>query len=838
MILNKRLLTVLFALLFSIPGIAQEGEKQSLRKVLILLEQRFDVSFTYVDENIEGIFIPLPSKKIDLKESLYYLQQNTGLLFRQLNERYVTISKDEAGSLNICGVLTYSDTGEMVADATIQSGNELSISNEYGYFHLKEVSKDSIVHIRFIGYKTMDLSINEFLGKPCKKISLLPQFTTLQAISVSDFLTEGIDKKVDGSFVIRAETLGILPGLTEPDVLQTIQTLPGIQSINETISDINVRGGTNDQNLVLWDGIKMYHSGHFFGLISAYNPYLTEKVTLIKNGSSAAFGDGVSGTIDIRTDDRVAENFSAGAGINMINGDFFAKIPLSQKISLQISSRRSVADLVQTPAYKQYFERAFRNTDVTNYSNADTLVAKREKFYFYDTSLKVLYNITGNDKLRLSFLNVFNDIEYQENALINSVIETRNSELEQHNLASGISYSRLWSEKFRTSAQLYLSSYNLGAINFDLLNDQRLIQENKVLDTGLKLDARLSLTDNIDLFSGYQFFEAGVSNLEDINNPSFRRLTKKVLRNHAAFLEGNFTFHQTNMRLGVRNNYFPGFEKLIIEPRFSFNQNFLEYFSFEILAEMKNQTITQIIDLQSDFLGVEKRRWVLSNDDDIPIIRSKQVSAGVYYKRNNFLISAEAYYKFVQGIITSSQGFQNQFQFVRSSGNYEAIGADFLMSKKFDQFTTWFSYSNAESTFEFQQLIPPSFPNNLDIRHRVTFGFSYQTNNFELSTGLNWHSGKPVTEPVKMNEIINNKINYNDPNSSRLDDYMRIDFSAQYRFPLSHKVKGQLGASIWNILNKENIINQYFNLNDSNQLESVQQSSLGITPNIIFRVNF
>jgi hypothetical protein len=58
--------------------------------------------------------------------------------------------------------------------------------------------------------------------------------------------------------------------------------LYGVESTNESIANINVRGGTNDQNLMLWDNIKMYHSGHFFGLISAYNPNVTNKITVSK----------------------------------------------------------------------------------------------------------------------------------------------------------------------------------------------------------------------------------------------------------------------------------------------------------------------------------------------------------------------------------------------------------------------------------------------------------------------------------------------------------------------------------------------------------------------------
>ena len=313
--------------------------------------------FTYADHNVSGVSLSPPSETFDLAETLRYLHENTGLRFQQLTERFVTISKDPPESTNICGLLIYSDTGETVEGASIQCGEIFSVTNDNGYFYLNTLKTDTL-QIRFIGYRTMEIPVSEFLQHPCKKIKMQPEFTTLQSVFVSDFIAEGINKTVDGALFIHASTLGVLPGLTEPDVLQTIQTLPGIQSVNETISDINVRGGTNDQNLILWDGIRMYQSGHFFGLISAFNPYLTEKVTLVKNGSSANAGDGVSSTIDIRTDDQLSENFSATAGINMINADVLAKIPLSQKTSLHLSGRRSLADLLRTPTYEQYFIRA------------------------------------------------------------------------------------------------------------------------------------------------------------------------------------------------------------------------------------------------------------------------------------------------------------------------------------------------------------------------------------------------------------------------------------------------------------------------------------------------
>ncbi|MCK5368539.1 MAG: TonB-dependent receptor plug domain-containing protein, partial [Cyclobacteriaceae bacterium] len=573
--------------------------------------------------------------------------------------------------------------------------------------------------------------------------------------------------------------------------LQTIQALPGIQSINETVSDINVRGGTNDQNLVFWDGIKMYQSGHFFGLISAFNPYLIKDVVLIKNGTSSALSDGVSSTIDIRTDNQVSQTFSGGAGINMLNADLFLKIPVARNVSIQLSGRRSISDIVQTPTYEQYFNRIFRNTDVTNSTDpaADSLVGSDERFNFYDISAKLLYDITPKDKLRINFLKVFNTINYEENALIDNEPETKTSGLDQESLATGLYYSRSWSDKLLTTAQLYYSAYELGAINFDVLNDQRLIQENKVLDTGIKLDARLDLSSAFDLLTGYQFYEIGVSNLVDINNPVYRRLIKKVLRNHALFAEGNYSSvsGNTHLRIGLRANYFEKYNQLIIEPRLAFTQRFLNNFSVEILGEMKSQSTTQVIDLQNDFLGVEKRRWILANEEDIPIVKSKHISAGLRYQPGNLLISLEGYLKQVDGITSSSQGFQNQFQYIRSSGNYYVHGLDFLINQRFGFFNTWLSYSYADNTYDFPEFAPSVFPNNLDIRHTATFGSSYQINNFQVSVGINWRTGKPVTLPA---EISDGEIIYEKPNSSRLDDYLRVDLSAKYLFKISERVQG------------------------------------------------
>ncbi|MCR8668399.1 TonB-dependent receptor [Aestuariibaculum sp. M13] len=756
-------------------------EKQSLFSILKILEERYNISFSYADASIKEKAAPLPSKDLSLQDALDLLNIQTSLEFEILDSRFVAIKE-------------------------------------------RIVSEESSFKVQ-----------------------------RLDEIIVSKYLTNGIEKLNDGAITINTEAFGILPGLIEPDVLQTIQALPGIISTDETVSNINIRGGTHDQNLFLWDGIKMYQSGHFFGLISAFNPYTTEKINVYKNGSSARYGDGISSVIDMKLPNTIDNEFKAGLGFNLINADAFAKIPLSKKTEVQISSRRSLTDLIATPTYDQYFKRIFQDSDLTNTSSSNS-ISQNEKFYFYDVALKFLYNITEKDKIRFHFLNVNNFLNYDEQSTNNNRDEALNSSLRQENLAASVTYTRDWNERFSTTSQIYVSNYDLDAINFDIINNQRLIQENEVYDGSVKLDINYTPNYQFKIKGGYQFTEVGISNLEDVNNPYFRSYIKEVIRSHAAYAETQYLSNnaQTKLHFGGRLNYFPKFDKVLIEPRLSFSQRFLNNFRLEILGELKSQTTTQIIDLQNDFLGIEKRRWVLANNyteittkDNqtifpVPILKSKQISTGIHYNKNELLISLETYLKKIDGITTRSQGFQNQYQFVHALGSYDIKGLDVLINKQFgNTVSSWVSYSYSINDYTFDSLNNgQSFPNNTDIRHAISFAGTYTNHNFKFALGVNWHSGKPTTEPDITDSPDDDVITYASPNSSNLKDYLRTDCSATYAFNISDAAKATVGASIWNLLNHSNIINSYYTLDAANNVNKVENHSLGITPNVSFRVRF
>ncbi len=817
---------------------AQDLPRIPLRQSLQDLESRFNVSFTYADENIQGREVLSIPQGYSLEEALNSLQDQTGLIFKQLNDRFIAImASDRDKAVTRCGTVKDAQTGKLLEGILVVSGENFTVTDINGFFSLTLTDGDEI-NFQSVNYHGRSITIRD---EACPEVLLYPAVITLEEIVIRDLITLGMDLDVRGSFVIHTDRLGILPGLIEPDVLQSIQALPGIQSVTEKISDINIRGGTNDQNLVTWNGIKMFQTGHFFGLISAFNPYLTDEVTVIRNGTSAELGDGVSGSLLLQTDDEVSHTVSGAAGANMIYGDIWTKLPLGKDASIHLSGRRSFTDWFTSPTYEQYFDRVFSNTEIEEATrSASEAISSDESFYFYDVSGKLVWDPTASDRIRVSFLNINNKITYDEQAQVGNSVEVKTSSLEQRSQAGGISFRHQWNDSWTTELTGNISTYSLAAVNQDIINEQRLLQENEVLDVFGGVDVEWLFSANIRFKGGYQFRETGITNFDEINNPTFSRFVKEVIRTHAGFIEGAFNSpdNKTHVSVGLRMNYYDKLSEFLPEPRVTLSRKLAQFLTFELQGEMKSQVTTQVIDFQRDFLGVEKRRWLLSNGKDVPIIQSRQVSAGLSYHPATTLISAGVYIKDVEGITSSSQGFQNQFQRVRATGSYQVRGFDILLNKQFiQQVNGWLSYSYLKNDYSFPTLDPPEFPSNLDIRHTVAFGTNYQSDKLEASVGINWHSGAPFTEASGVSAS-GLEVLYNSPNGQRLDDYIRFDISARYNFSLTKGVKAQVGAAIWNITDQKNQLSTFYTIDASGQPSRTNETSLGLTPNILFRVMF
>ncbi|MFK7833232.1 MAG: TonB-dependent receptor plug domain-containing protein [Winogradskyella sp.] len=811
---------------------SQENQKVPLSEVLSKIETLHRITFNYKSGLIDTIEVFPLQNKLSLPEKVKKLNEQTNLIFKKVSDAIITISKP----ITICGYLIDEFSEKPLQDATINGTLDYAISDQNGYFEIKLNSEEELVTIRHLGFIPINREAKLFNKEECASIIMFVQQEMINPVMLQTYLIKGIDKKQDWSTAIDYSRFSLLPGLTESDVLQTVQALPSILSVDETVSNINIRGGSNDQNLFLWDDIKMYQTGHFFGLISSFNPSMTQTASVINNGSDVSYTDGTSGTIHMKTNEHINSEFEGMFGLNFLNAELFIDTPIGDKSSLQLASRKSIDDLLRTPTYNVYFDRITQDTEIQN--NVSDVTNSNQEFNFYDTSLRWLYNPSDKNFFRLNFMLTNNNLSFNESLNTNSFERNRESSVSQNSIVAGLSYIRQWDKKFSSTLNITNSDYKLEAENADIIAEQLFLQRNSVSETNLKFENRY-VKELLQFKLGYNFTETEIVNLNDIDLPRFVRRDEEVLREHALFGQAWYSTpsQDFSFRGGIRANYITEFNELIIEPRVSVRKAIGNHIEIEALGEFKHQSTSQIVNFQNDFLGIEKRRWQLTDNDSIPIIRSKQASIGILYNKKGWLADAKAYYKNVDGITTQSQSFTTKYETARTQGSYDAYGVEFLLRKKLEKLSTWFSYSFIKNIYTFQDLEEVEFASNFDITHSVTIGSTFSNKNWDISAGLNYRKGKPTSIPLADNEIIKEDINFDIANNERLLDYMRVDASAMYKFKINNTFRSEIGASVWNIMDRRNVINNYYRITDDT-INQFSRYSLGLTSNVVFKIYF
>ena len=803
------------------------------------LEARFNCNFSYEDAALVNHRDRSFDVNIaDLSSALEELQLNTAFDYNLLPDNTVTVSLKEDVK-EICLQVNSDDGYDPLAGAQVVSQYQYALTDNQGYVRVVFRSSPPSIGIMYPGHEPLNANFSGASNADeCLSAVLSKEIENLNPVMLSNFITKGISKNADGAVNINYDAFDILPGLIESDVLLTVKELPGIQSVNETVSFLNIRGGTNDQNLILWDGIKMYQSGHFFGLISAFNPNLTKEVDIYKSVGNARYGDGVSGIISMRGSDELVTELKINAGINLLSADVLAEIPISDKLSLEVAGRHSLNQLFTTPTYNAYFDKAFQNTELQASSSSN--FTSDDDFKFFDAHLRLQYEMSPKDKFRLSLLRLGNRLEFLENGTLDIQQQSLRSSLMQDNFSVGFYYARTWSDKVKTQVQWYGSGYELMALNSDIENDQRLIQENDLVETGIKVENSWQLSKNIIWQQGYQFNETGITNFENINNPVFERSEKQVLRTHSLYSSLLFETSDGKNRIeaGFRASHVNKFDEVLLEPRLHYTLRLGRNLSIEAMGALNSQTTSQVIDLQNDFLGVENRRWVLSNPGEIPIIKGKHLGMAINYQRKGWLFSAEPYTKEIRGITSQSQGFQDQLEDLRTIGKYTVYGLDFLANKQWENANIWISYSYAQNDYTFPELDHMEFPNNLDIRHSLSLGTNITLGAFKVGAGMNWHSGKPFT-PLGEDSVPQiGRLDYELPNSANIEDYFRVDASATYTYDLSDRLTLISGISLWNLLDNDNVVNTFFRINEVPAVQQINDDALRFTPNATIRIVF
>ncbi len=829
-------------------------KKNLLKTVLSDIENKYNVKFSYAEETINNKYFALPIKDKDLEEILQNIEKELNVYVNKINERYYSIVKYASKKINICGYIRDSLTNYSLQQATIVLKNEQNrgtITDSSGFFKLKKIRINDTIQISFAGYKTILMFGSDFYKKKCVEVKLKENLNVLDEVIIANYLSTNTIKNDDGSIVMRPKKRGVLPGLTESDVLLSTQQIPGIQSPVETAAGIHIRGGTPDQNLILFDGIKLYNTAHFFGSISAFNPNIIDKVTVYKNASNIKYGNHIAGVISMNSMDEVPQKYTTGVGVNMTAIDAFTTIPLSKKTGVQLSIRNSLSDIIKTPTMNNISTKVFQNTSISkgNLLAEQPYVEAKNDFSFLDMNTKFLYQPNEKNKITFQQILIHNSLDYRlQNFKINDI---RSDKLKIKNYGFGATWDSKWNSGWKHNLNTYYAKYSLDYQRevsrlktiYDYTN-----KDNTVSEINIDFSITKKINKKSSFLIGYQYaFNNIFFNLEKKNTVVFSESKNKsngTINTHSVLTGYKYKNEDSFiLDMGIRTTYLSSFNKVVAEPRLYTQLKIAPNFWVNASAELKQQYTSKIVEFFTSDFGLENKLWALSDNNEIPILQSKQFTFGAIFKYRKWVIDFGMYYKNISGITSLSSGFNNYNKTIFNGGAL-IKGFDLLVRKKWNnKLNTWFSYNLGNTALTFDGFNSnQSFNGSFNISNSLYIAQQFKLNSFDLSFGWTYKAGLPFSSLINLDP--NNGLEIERYNNSNLPAYHRLDASATYNFlwDKKNKIVSKVGISFLNIYNRKNILKRTsevsYDTSFNATLNTIDTYSLSFTPNIVFRVEF
>ena len=772
--------------------------------------------------------------------------------------------------INLTGIVKDKLSGEALPFANVGvSGTTLgTYTNADGYFSLINVPTDTSTQlITYIGYKNGIIFLSPSLPVTNLLIEMELQSQTLSEVVIVGEQQQLLNTNDKISMLkITPQKLATLPNIGEKDVIRSFQLLPGVSAANESSSNLYVRGGTPDQNLLLYDGFTVYQVDHLYGFYSAFNSNAIKDVQLYKGGFESKFGGRLSSVTEITGKDGNSKGFTMGGEISLLSFNLYLEIPVGKRFTSLIAFRRSYQGLLYDKIFKQF--NTVSQVKQVSFKGASEppgggpSLTSTVTSYFYDLNAKFTYKPSPKDILSLSFYsgadNLDNGTSMGSSGSGGSGFNfnMQNSDLTKYgNLGGAFRWSRNWSTRLYSNSLVSFSNYfstrdltssgtHSGGDNGPGSFNSGVNENNNLLDLSFKSDYTYGLNSWNQLAFGafftdyiidYKFGETDTSIVLNKKENGF--LAGGYLQDKIKLMKAKLT-----LTPGLRFSYFSPTGKAYLEPRASLSYNLTK--RFKLIAETGKycQFANRVV--REDILTGSRDFWILSDKDKIPVSSALHYIAGISYETTSFLASIEGYYKDISGVTEYSIRFKPTREGATYAenffnGNGYATGVEFLLQKKFGDLTGWVSYTIGEAKNRIAVYGANYFPASQDVTHEFKFVSMYDYKKWSFSLTWLFASGRPYTAPdgaYSVNMLNGTKqvfIDFGTKNSSRLPDYHRMDIGVNYHLRSSETGRewGNIGLSVFNLYNRRNIWYKQYQIIDGNIIET-DKLFLGFTPNI------
>ncbi len=818
--------------------INERFENLQLKRVFKQLKQKYGLKIAFSDRLVADKKITVDIREKSVIDAFEILLEGTGLTYEYIAPKAIIIKRGrtEDKSFDLIGEIYDRGTGERLPFALIKvaglSGG--TTSNEDGIFSLKGLSDTSRIEISYLGYQTVNHTISRVDRKSRLFIAMRSSVESLEEVTVAAMQSK-IEVLDDLSRV--AFDPGLvenIPTTAEKDVFRMMQLIPGVTATNELQSGLEVNGGNVNQNVITFDGFRVYHMDHFFGYFSAINPYSVKSMRLFKTGFNAKYGGSASSVMELTGKDGNNSQVSGRFSINPLSINTSLEAPISDNTTLFMSGRRSYSDLFNLWHFNRIFEQY--GQQVQGSEEILTLVDSIEyepEFIFGDLNFKVSSKLDPKNLLSwsvynsndlLNFENSF-QLQYPGDSLVNN---SNLGFLKWGNFGTSVRFSRLWDESNYTDMFISYSKYGS---EFSEKSTQQIIENRELVETqssdAIQDNGIQDISFNVEHeWSGKNFtFVAGLQNslyktyINSTTNgePVTQKDQDNVLL-LTQFVHVDLPLSPAfDINFGLRSNYLSSREKVYLEPRASLGYQINDHLRLAAAGGIYTQFVNQI-NTQNVLQG-SRDLWTLA-DNEIPVQISEHLIAGMAYSRSSLSFEFNFFQKQFSGImdyafrfgnrITEYENYEEQF----FEGDGRAKGIETFIKHESSKFTGWLGYTLSKVNYRFDDIDEGDwFSADHDQRHEVNLFGSYRLGPLKLQATWFLGSGRPFTV-YRLNARRNNNRRGNRPgvaileaderNGRRLDTYHRLDLGLSYIHQLGN-AELQVNANLFNVYDQNNI---------------------------------
>jgi len=723
------------------------------------------------------------------------------------NKLYELGDKTRKGNSNktISGVVYNSATGDPVPYAVIsdQSSGNYTHCDRMGRYSINLPCGENIIHFSESTMDDLNIMVNVFDNAQMdavmneKTITLNSAYITADSRQSHRIIKMGLEK-------LMMRTLKKVPtAFGEADVLKAVQSLPGVQSVGEASSGINVRGGSADQNLILYNDNTIYNPSHLFGIFSSFNPNTVDGVELYKSSIPVEYGGRISSVLDVKGKEGNMKKFAGAVGIGVLTSHGYIEAPIKKDTtSFVLGGRTTYSDWILGKLPQNSF-----------YSNGGAS--------FHDVNFGLTHKFTSENVLKADIYWSADKFNFSTDTLFS-----------YNNLNASLRWKAPIGEKSKFSLSLGYDSYdNSLQDNGSEFYEYRLSTGIKqaFLRTGIKteLGEKHTLSYGLEAI-GYAMNPGIMVPNSDSSLVVASNLKKEYAIQPAIWVGDSWQINNKfSLEYGLRATgiYAVESKKFYFSPdiRISTKYTFNEDLSFKAAFSSTSQYI-HLISNTSSISPMDT--WKLC-DENIKPQRGWQIASGLYYTALSGMLdfSVEGYRKGIDNYLDYKTGAtlvmnENLSQdLVQTRG--KAYGVELMAKKVYGKLTGWLSYTYSRTQLQEKGSrgletinkgkwynAPYDKPNDFKLAANYSI-----THRYSISANVNYSTGRPITAPIGKYYYGNDyRLVYSDRNASRIPDYFRLDLALNVE--PSHYLKKltyfSITAGVYNVTGRHNAYSVYY----------------------------